>query len=57
MSDKDRINDEKVEIIISGQKATAGDPSVVAVPEDPTAPSKEVSSKRQSLSDIFTIVS
>lgn len=31
-------------------------PNTVAVPSDPAAPSKEVSTKRQSLSDIFTIV-
>ncbi len=35
---------------------TPGAPNTVAVPSDPAAPSKEVSSKRQSLSDIFTIV-
>ena len=29
----------------------------VAVREDPNAPSAEVSAKRQSLSDVFTIVS
>ena len=33
-----------------------GAPNTVAVPSDPTAPSQEVSSKRQSLSDVFTIV-
>lgn len=35
---------------------TAGLPGVVVVTEDPAAPSKEVSSRRQRLSDIFTIV-
>ena len=35
---------------------TPGAPNTVAVPSDPAAPSTEVSSKRQSLSDIFTIV-
>ena len=34
----------------------AGLPGVVVVPEDPAAPSHEVSSKRQRLSDLFTIV-
>ena len=33
-----------------------GAPGAIAVPEDPTAPSQEVSSRRQRLSDIFTIV-
>lgn len=35
---------------------TPGAPNTVAVLSDAAAPSKEVSSKRQSLSDIFTIV-
>ena len=34
----------------------AGLPGAVVVPEDPAAPSAEVSSKRQRLSDVFTIV-
>ena len=34
-----------------------GAPGAVPVPEDPAAPSQEVSSKRQRLSDLFTIVS
>lgn len=38
------------------EKIIAGAPGVVVVPEDPAAPSRDVSSKRQSLSDIFTIV-
>ncbi|KAI4123460.1 MAG: hypothetical protein LQ347_006151, partial [Umbilicaria vellea] len=33
----------------------AGAPGVVMVPDDPAAPSKQVSGQRQSLSDIFTI--
>lgn len=33
-----------------------GAPGVVAMVEDPTAPSPEVSSKKQRLSDLFTIV-
>ncbi|KAI4143402.1 MAG: hypothetical protein LQ340_007020, partial [Diploschistes diacapsis] len=37
------------------EKIIAGAPGVVVVPEDPAAPSRDVSSKRQSLSDIFTI--
>ena len=52
MSDKERISDDEVEVT----DKVAGAPGIVAVPEDPAAPSKEVSSKRQSLSDIFTIV-
>ena len=36
---------------------TPGAPGVVVVAEDPAAPSKHVSSKRQSVSDLFTIVS
>ena len=32
-------------------------PGAVIVAEDPAAPSKDVSSKKQSLSDLFTIVS
>lgn len=35
---------------------TPGAPGAVVVAEDPTAPSREVSSKKQSLSDLFTIV-
>ena len=35
---------------------TPGAPGTVVVEEDPAAPSKDVSSKRQSLSDLFTIV-
>ena len=34
-----------------------GAPGAVVVAKDPAAPSKDVSSKRQSLSDLFTIVS
>ena len=34
---------------------TSGAPGAVVLAEDPAAPSKEVSSRRQRLSDIFTI--
>ena len=40
-----------------GDAKTPGAPGVVIVAEDPAAPSNVVSSKRQSLSDLFTIVS
>ena len=55
MSDDDRISDEGVKGGTSDVKI-AGAPGVVVVPEDPAAPSKLVSSKRQRLSDLFTIV-
>lgn len=41
---------------MDGDSKTAGAPGAVVVAEDPAAPSKYVSSKRQSLSDLFTIV-
>lgn len=47
------------EEIYSSEKeasSTAKDTETVAVLDDPAAPSPEVSSKRQSLSDLFTIV-
>jgi len=56
MSDKEHISDEELTGADSSEKV-AGAPGVVVVPEDPDAPSKFVSSKRQRLSDIFTIVS
>lgn len=36
-------------------EAVAGTPGAIAVADDPKAPSKEVSSKRQRISNIFTI--
>ena len=42
---------------INGDSKTPGAPGAVVVAEDPAAPSKDVSSKRQSVSDLFTIVS
>lgn len=53
MSDIDRVSSEDVKY---GESKTPGAPGAVVVAEDPAAPSKEVSSKRQSLSDLFTIV-
>lgn len=41
---------------MDGDSKTAGAPGTVVVAEDPAAPSRYVSSKRQSLSDLFTIV-
>lgn len=52
MSDIDRLSDEHVD----NDTKTPGAPGTVVVAEDPAAPSREVSSKRQSLSDLFTIV-
>ena len=40
-----------------GDSKTPGAPGAVVVPEDPAAPSEDVSSKKQSISDLFTIVS
>ena len=40
-----------------GDSKTPGAPGVVIVADDPAAPSNAVSSQRQSLSDLFTIVS
>ena len=54
MSDSDRISDEKVKT--TSREEVAGAPGVIAVPEDPEAPSKVVSSARQRMSDMFTIV-
>ncbi|MCJ1412142.1 Plasma membrane permease, mediates uptake of glycerophosphoinositol and glycerophosphocholine [Ptychographa xylographoides] len=53
MSDSDRISDEKVKT--TSREEVAGAPGVIAVPEDPEAPSKVVSSARQRMSDMFTI--
>lgn len=41
---------------MDGDSKAAGAPGAVVVAEDPAAPSRYVSSKRQSLSDLFTIV-
>jgi len=49
MAEKDHISDEDAPSPIKG-------PQTVTVLDDPAAPSAEVSSKRQSLSDLFTIV-
>ena len=54
-SGDERISDE--EGTLRDYEKTPGAPGAVAVPEDPAAPSKLVSGKRQRLSDIFTIVS
>ena len=43
--------------ITKGDCKTPGAPGAVVVPEDPAAPSEDVSSKKQSVSDLFTIVS
>ena len=54
------FSDESSREEVRGVKAFGGmpgAPGTVVVAEDPAAPSKEVSSKRQSLSDVFTIVS
>ena len=55
MSDKEHVSDEELTGTDSREKV-AGAPGVVVVPEDPEAPSRFVSSKRQRLSNIFTIV-
>ena len=53
MSDIDKVSSEEdMEL----DTKTPGAPGAVVVAEDPAAPSREVSSKRQSLSDLFTIV-
>ena len=57
MSDVDYAKDQGLKVTGHGESKTPGAPGVVAVPEDPAAPSKEVSGKKQSLSDLFTIVS
>ena len=54
MSDSDRISDEELH---TPDEKVAGAPGVIAVPGDPAAPSRQVSSTRQRLSDLFTIVS
>ena len=54
MSDSDK-SPSKDEIIYSKDSKTPGAPGAVVVPEDPAAPSKDVSSQRQRLSDIFTV--
>ena len=54
MSNVDRYSDDEV---TKGGSKIPGAPGAVVVAEDPTAPSKDVSSKQQSLSDLFTIVS
>lgn len=51
MSDMDQYSDERT----NEHSKTPGAPEAVVVAEDPAAPSKDVSSKRQSLSDLFTI--
>ena len=53
MSDIDHFSDGGT----NGDSKTPGAPGVVIVAEDPAAPSNVVSSKRQSMSDLFTIVS
>ena len=52
--DRDNISSPSSNEQQNEEKA-AGLPGVVVVPEDPSAPSKDVSPKRQRLSDIFTI--
>lgn len=52
MSDIYRVSEEDA----YGDSKIPGAPGAVVVAEDPAAPSREVSSKRQSLSDLFTIV-
>jgi len=54
MSEPEDIKDK--EPIIATNEKIPGTPGAIVVAEDPEAPSAEVSSKRQSLSDIFTIV-
>ncbi|KAL9068108.1 MAG: hypothetical protein Q9161_006461 [Pseudevernia consocians] len=51
MSDIDQYSDEGT----NGDFKIPGAPGAVVVADDPAAPSKDVSSKRQSLSDLFTI--
>lgn len=53
MSDIDKVSSEED---MNVDRKTPGAPGTVVVKEDPAAPSREVSSKRQSLSDLFTIV-
>jgi len=49
-------NDAEGDQDMTKRPGIAGAPGAVVVAEDPAAPSEEVSSKRQSLSDLFTIV-
>lgn len=57
MSGNEHSSNGESEVVRKGNGKTAGAPGVVVVDEDPpAAPSKEVSSKKQSLSDLFTIV-
>ena len=53
MSDVEKISEED----LKQDTKVPGAPGAVVVAEDPAAPSREVSSRRQSLSDLFTIVS
>ena len=53
MSDVEKISEEDLKQDLK----VPGAPGAVVVAEDPAAPSREVSSRRQSLSDLFTIVS
>lgn len=53
ISDIDKVRSEEE---MNLDTKTPGAPGAVVVAEDPTAPSREVSSKKQSLSDLFTIV-
>ena len=55
MSDNEGTSDEEVKTGHDDNGKTPGSPGVVIVNEDPAAPSAQVSSKRQSLSDVFTI--
>ena len=55
MSDNEGISDEEVKPRYDATNKIPGAPGVVTVREDPAAPSAQVSSKRQSLSDVFTI--
>ena len=59
MEDQKEISNTELSEAYAGQNAkqTPGLPGTVVVPEDPAAPSKNVSSRRQRLSDLFTIVS
>ena len=56
MSDNEGSSNGELEVVGKGNEKIAGAPGVVVVDEDPAAPSKNVSSKKQSLSDLFTIV-
>ena len=55
MSENGGISDEEIKTGHDAMSKVPGAPGVVIVKEDPAAPSTEVSSKRQSLSDLFTI--